>query len=120
MSFGEVGERLHIEVTGAIEPLLVLFGGECADQAQAACFVGEDAHDERAALEFLVEAFEQVGALEMFVMGLRQPVEGEGFLDLFFDPGGQLRVFGLPAFDPGGKVLAGLPVTPMRALLAQW
>ena len=103
----EVGEGLHVEVTGAIEPFLMLLGSQCADQTQATGFVGKDADDLRAALEFLVEAFEQVGALEMFVMALRQAVKGEGFLDLRFDPSGQFRVFGRPAFEPGGEVLAG-------------
>lgn len=69
--------------------------------------VGEDADDERAALEFLVEAFEQVGAFEMFVMGVREPIEGKRLLDLRFDPGGKFWVFGRPAFEPGGEVLAG-------------
>lgn len=33
LSFGEVGERLHVEVAGAIEPFLVLLGGQCANEA---------------------------------------------------------------------------------------
>ena len=103
----EVGEVGHVEVTGTVEPFLVLFRGEGAHEAQAACFVGEDADDERAALEFLVEAFEEVGALEVFVVGVREAVEGEGLLDLFFDPRGELRVFGGPALQPCGEVLAG-------------
>ena len=77
LSFGEIGEWLHVEIAGAIEPFLVLLGGEGADEAQAARVVGEDAHDEGAAFEFLVEAFEQVDALEVFVMGLREALEGE-------------------------------------------
>lgn len=89
MGFGEIGEGLHVEVAGAVEPFFVLFGGEGAEEAQAAGVVGEDAHDQRTAFEFLVEAFEEVGAFEVFVMGLREAVEGEGFLDLFLDPGGE-------------------------------
>ena len=103
----DVGEWLHVEVAGAIEPFLMLLDGQCADQAQTTRFVGEDAHDQRAALEFLVEAVEEVGALEMFVMGLRQAIEGEGLFDLRFDPGGEFGIFGLPAFEPGSQVLAG-------------
>ena len=68
----EVGEVGHVEVTGTVEPFLVLFGGEGAHEALAARLVGEDADDERAALEFLVEAFEEVGALAVFVVGVRE------------------------------------------------
>ena len=39
----EVGERLHVEVAGAVEPFLVRLGREGADEAQAARFIGEDA-----------------------------------------------------------------------------
>ena len=108
----EVGEGLHVGVACAVEPFLVLFGGQRADEAQAACVVWEDAHDQGAALEFLVEAFEQVGALEMFVMGMREAMESEGLFDVFLDPGGELGVFGLPALDPSGEV--------PRCGVAQW
>ena len=78
LGFLEVGERGHVKVAGSIEPFLVLFRGEGAHQAQAALLVGEDADDLGAAFEFLVEAFEEVGALEVFVMSLWETVEGEG------------------------------------------
>ena len=95
LSFGAIGEGLHVEVAGAVEPFLVLpqgpepadgpqgpepaaspepaewaagLGGEGAEEAQAALVVGEDAHDEGTAFEFLVEAFEEVGAFEVFVI----------------------------------------------------
>ena len=68
LGFGEIGEWLHVEVAGTIEPFFVLLGGEGAEEAQAACVVGEDAQDQRAAFEFLVEAFEEVGAFEVFVI----------------------------------------------------
>ena len=130
LSFGEIGEWLPVEVAGTVEPFLVLLGGEGADEAQAACVVGEPsgarqpaagspqgsaggrwqhAHDEGTALEFPVEAFEQVGAFAVFVMGLGEAVEGEGFFDLLFDPGGEFGVFDLPVFEPGGEVLPGAP-----------
>jgi len=78
-----------------------------AEEAQATGVVGGDAHDQGAAFEFLVAALEEVGAFEVFAMGLREAVEGEGFFDLRFDPSGEFEVFGLPAFEPGGEVLAG-------------
>ena len=68
MRFGEIGEGLHVEVAGTIEPFLVLLGGQRAEEAQAARVVGEDAHDQGTAFEFLVEAFEEVGAFEVVVI----------------------------------------------------
>ena len=38
--FELVFEGLHVEVDGAVEPFLVLFGGEGADEPEAALFVG--------------------------------------------------------------------------------
>ena len=74
MGFVEIGEVGHVEVACAVEPFLVLFCGECAHEAKAARLVGEDADDERTAFEFLMEAFEEVGALEVFVVGGLAPV----------------------------------------------
>ena len=42
------------------------------------------------------------------MMLARQPVEGEGFLDGFLDPGDELGIAGSPFGDPCGEVLAGL------------
>lgn len=106
--FELVLEGLHVAVDGAIKPFLVLFGGEGADQAQAALLVGEDAHDLRAPLEFLVEPFEEVGAPEVVVVCPRLAVEGPRLLDAFLDPGAELGIPGLPAAEPDVEVPAGL------------
>jgi hypothetical protein len=58
--------------------------------------------------DFLVEAFEHVGAIEMFVMLARKPVECEGLLDCFLDPSDEFWVAGSPFGDPCGEILAGL------------
>jgi hypothetical protein len=55
------------------------------DEAQASVCIGEDAHDVGSAADFLVEAFEHIGALEMLMVLAREPVEREGFLDGFLD-----------------------------------
>jgi hypothetical protein len=110
--FELVFEGLHVEVDGAVEPFLVLFGGEGADEAQAALFVREDADDVGAAFDLLVEAFEEVGALEVFVVLPGLAVEGPGLLDLFFDPGAELRVFAGPFVEPGPELLAGFDDVP--------
>ena len=58
-----IAERLHVEIDRSVEPFLVLprgpepaegLAGQGADEPQAARFIGEDAHDMGAALEFLV------------------------------------------------------------------
>jgi hypothetical protein len=70
-----------------LDPAFVDFDGECPDQAQSALLVGEDAKEMGAALQFLINAFEHIGALKMLVVLSRQPVKGEGLLDILFDPG---------------------------------
>ena len=121
LSFGQVlfeqfAQGLHVEIAVAIDPVLVGLDRERADQPQAARFVGEDAHDVRAALELLVEPFEQVGRLEVLVMLQGQPVIGEGFLDVRLRPRAQPGVLVLPAFQLG--VEAGQKVAPRGDALA--
>ena len=67
VEFVEVCKGLHVEVACAVEPFFMLLGGEGADEAQATRVVGEDAHDVGAAFDLLIEAFEHVGAFEVFV-----------------------------------------------------
>ena len=71
LGLGEVGEGWPGEGAGTVEPCFMLPGGEGAAQAQAAGVVGEEAHDQRTAREFLMEAFEEVGALAVFGLGVR-------------------------------------------------
>jgi hypothetical protein len=56
-----------------------------------------------AAFELLVKPLQHVGALKMFVMLSRQPVKGEGFLNVLFHPGAKFWVFLLPAQQLGGR-----------------
>lgn len=93
----QLPQGLHVEVPAAIDPLLVGLDGQGADEAQAAWFMGEDAHDVGAALKLLVEALEQVGRLQVLVVGERQPVIREGLLDGGLRPRAELRVLVLPA-----------------------
>jgi hypothetical protein len=60
----------------------------------------EDAHDVGTAADFLVEAFEHVGAFEMLMVLAREPVEGERLLDGLLDPSDELGVTGDPLGDP--------------------
>ena len=78
--------------------------GERADQAEATLGVGKDAHDMGAPLDLLIVAPQHVGALEVLVMLARQPVEGEGLLDVVLDPVGELGILGLPAIEPSCQI----------------
>ena len=106
--FELVPEGLHVEVDGAVEPLLMLFGRQGADESKAALFVGEDADDVGAAFEFLVKPFEEVGALEVFMVCTRLAVEGPGRLDARLDPGAEPGVFARPFAEPGPELEVGL------------
>ena len=89
--FEVFAEQFHVEVAVLVDPLLVDHHREGANQPQAAGLVGEDAHQERAAFDLLVEPLDQVGRLEVLVMRAGQPVKAEGFLDVGFHPFAQLR-----------------------------
>ena len=54
-----------MEVAGFFHPAFVDLSGQHSDQSKTALFVGEDPHHQSASLEFLIEAFEHVGAFEM-------------------------------------------------------
>jgi hypothetical protein len=60
-----------------------------------------------AALNFLIEPLKHIGAFEMFVGFSGQPVKGERFLNVFFDPGAELLISLLPSQEPSPKVSAG-------------
>jgi hypothetical protein len=60
-----------------------------------------------AALNFLFEPLEHIGAFEMFVVFSGQPVEGQGFFNVFFHPCAEFWIFLLPAKEPGRQVSPG-------------
>ena len=44
----------------------------------------------------------------------RQPVEGQRFVDILFDPAGELRILRRPLGEPGGEIAARLDeITPI-------
>ena len=61
-----------------------------------------------AAFDFLLEAFEQVGAFDVFVVFARLAVKGPCLLDVFLDPGAEFWMFWGPKVEPAAQVLAGL------------
>ncbi len=61
-----------------------------------------DPHHPGAALDLLVQPLEQVGGLEMFVVGPGQTVEGQGFADVLVHPVREFGVFRRPLDQPGG------------------
>ena len=85
----------------------MLFAGQGADEAKAALVVWKDAHDVGAAFVFLVEAFEQVGAFDVFVVLARLTVKGPGLLDVLLNPGAEFWVFWGPKVEPAAQVQAG-------------
>ena len=66
-----------------------------------------------AALQLLINAFEHIGSLEMFVVLLGQSVERKSLLNILFDPGAELGIFFLPSQQPRHQISAGFGgVTP--------
>ena len=99
--FQVFAEQFHVQVAVLVDPLLVDLHGQGADQPQAALFVGEDAHEQGAAYDLLVEPLEHVGRLEVFVVLAGQPVKGEGLVDVRLDPGAELGVAASGRDHPG-------------------
>jgi len=91
-----------------LEPVLVGFDGQRAHQPQAALAIGEDAHYVGAALDLFIEALQHVGRFEMLMMLTRQSVKSQRFVDVLFDPAGELGVFAGPFGEPGGQIATGL------------
>ena len=52
--------------------------------------IGEDAHDVGAAPDLLVQSLQHIGRFEVLMVLPRQPVKGQGFVDVLFDPAGEL------------------------------
>jgi hypothetical protein len=102
-----VAQQFLVEVAVFIDPLLVDLDRGRPHEPQATVFNGEDAHQQGAPVDLLVEAFEQVGRPEVVVVGARQTVKGERFLEVGFDPVAELAVHTLPAGQPLGQVPAG-------------
>jgi hypothetical protein len=95
--FSLFAKHFHIQIAMGLDPAFMDFDYEGPDQAQSAFLVGEDANNMGAALKFLINAFEHIGTLEMLVVLPGQPVKGESFLDILFDPRGQFGVFVMPS-----------------------
>jgi hypothetical protein len=81
---------IHIEVAMLLEPVLMRLDGERPHQPQTALAIGEDAHDVSSAPDFLVQSLKHIGRFEVLVVLARQPVKGQGLVDILFDPAGEL------------------------------
>jgi len=75
-------------------------------QSQTAGFVGEDPHDVRTTLQFLVHSLEHVRALEVFLIAQWQAQKGQRSLDLILDPSAQPRFALRPFSQPGPECQA--------------
>ncbi len=69
--------------------------------------VWEDTDDLRAALDFLIEAFDEVGGPEGSMVGFWENEDPEAFGDIFLGPSSKLGFFGVPGFDEMGKIFGG-------------
>jgi|UPI00055ABD0D hypothetical protein len=77
------------------------FDCERPHEAQAALGIWIDPHDISPAADFLVEAFEHVGRLQVLAMLMGQSEEGQRLFDRLLDPTGQTRIPGRPFGKPG-------------------
>ena len=73
-----------------LEPILMRLDGERPHQPQTALAIGEDAYDMGAASDLLVQSLEHISRFEVLMVLARQPVTGQGLVDILFDPAGEL------------------------------
>ena len=79
-----------------LKPTFVDLNRQRSDQPEATLRVRKDPDHMGPALELLIEPFEHIGAFEMFMMFLGQPVKSEGFLDITFHPLAEPGILCLP------------------------
>ena len=90
----------HAEVDFSGFPVVAGFGQEGGDQAQEGAFVGEDAGHTRAALEFLVDAFQRMGGAPPLLVGHGEREHGKPLRQIFLQPGREFgRAFGVVGDD---------------------
>jgi hypothetical protein len=96
--------HLHIQVAVGFDLILVDFDRQRPDQPLGAlCPSGKIRMTWVLRFSSWLIRSSHVGAFEMFVVLSRQAVKSEGFLDVFFHPGAELRIFLLPAKQPSRR-----------------
>jgi hypothetical protein len=79
-----------------LQPVLVGFDGARTHQPQAALAIREDGHDMSLTFDLLVETLQHVGRFERLMVLTRHPVKRQRFIDVLFDPAGELEIFARP------------------------
>ena len=85
-----LAQIVHVEVAMLLEPVLMRLDRQCPHQPQTAFAIWEDAHDMGAAPDLFVQALQHIGRLEVLMVLARQPVKGQGLVDILLDPAGEL------------------------------
>jgi hypothetical protein len=88
-------DRFQGHVSAALNrPFVILFEQQGADEALDGVFVGEDAHDVGAPLDFAIETFERIDGVDFRPMIFREAHEGQHIGLCFVHERGALRHFG--------------------------
>ena len=86
-----MGGRVHVEVGFGGEPVVGDFVGYGGDEAEKGVGVWEERGDAGSAADLFVEVFKEVGSAEAQAVFGWQEEDGEGFGDVGFEPGGEVR-----------------------------
>lgn len=95
------GLRVEVEIDLAGHPLVVEFGQQRRDQAQAGIHVGEDAGHSGASSQFPVDAFQPVGGTQTDTVRSGEVEHRQGFRNRGFGPLGQFRMLLAPGVQGG-------------------
>ena len=76
----------HVQIAVILKPGFVRLDAQGSNQPQAGGDVWKDAHDAGASLDLLIEPFEHVAALHVFVVRARHPIEVQRLTDVVLRP----------------------------------
>jgi len=93
------GLQVEVEIDLAGHPLVVEFGEQGGDEAQAGIGIGEDAGDAGAPAQFPVDAFQAIGGAQPHAMGRWEVEHGQTLGNGCLGPFGQFRVLLAPRLE---------------------
>jgi hypothetical protein len=87
--------------------MFMQFHHQGSNQPKTASPIGKDPHHISATSNLFINAFQQVGRLQMLMMLFGEAIEGQSLFNLLFDPITEFGVFCLPLVQPGGQIPSG-------------
>ena len=104
----EPGLRVEVEINLTGQPLVVEFGQQSGDQAQAGFRIREDARHSSPSAQLPVDTLQAVGGAQPGAMGRREVEDGQTLRDGFLGPSGEVGMFLAPGLERAFQEPLGL------------